>query len=169
MHQAGLTSARFGNQTALMFLDLDQFKQVNDSFGHEAGDLLLQQAAARMQACLREGDSVSRLGGDEFVLLLESLSPHRLEAARQAQQVANKVLLALQAPFLINGLCANSTASMGVVLFSDNKLDSDALLKMADCAMYRAKAAGRNQICFFDPDLRAATAVPEPPSPAPHC
>ena len=169
MHQAGLASARFGNQSALMFLDLDQFKQVNDSFGHEAGDLLLQQAAARMQACLREGDSVSRLDGDEFVLLLEALSPHRLEAAKQAQQVAGKILLALEQPFILNGLTANSTASMGVVLFADNRLDSDALLKMADCAMYRAKAAGRNQICFFDPDLQVATAPPEPPRPAPHC
>jgi diguanylate cyclase (GGDEF)-like protein len=169
MHRAGLASARFGNQTALMFLDLDQFKQVNDSFGHEAGDLLLQQAAARMQACLRQGDSVSRLGGDEFVLLLEALSPHRLEAARQVQQVANKVLLALEQPFLLNGLSANSTASMGVVLYADNRLDSDALLKMADCAMYRAKAAGRNQICFFDTVLQAAIAAPEPPRPAPNC
>jgi diguanylate cyclase (GGDEF)-like protein len=162
MHQAGMASARFGNQVAVMFLDLDQFKEVNDRFGHEAGDLLLQQIAGRMQACLREGDSVSRIGGDEFVILLEALSPLRLEAAAQAQRVAHKMLVALEQPYNLHGLILNSTASIGVVLFSDNTLDSDALLKMADSAMYRAKAAGRNQICFIDPALQAAM-VPAPP------
>jgi diguanylate cyclase (GGDEF)-like protein len=162
MHQAAMVSARFGNQVAVMFLDLDEFKQVNDRFGHEAGDLLLQQVAARMQVCLREGDSVSRMGGDEFVLLLEALSPHRLEAAAQAQRVAHKMLVALEQPYNLHGLTLNSTASIGVVLFSDNTLDSDALLKMADSAMYQAKSAGRNQICFFDPALQAAMAPAEP-------
>jgi diguanylate cyclase (GGDEF)-like protein len=161
MHQAGMVSARFGNHVAVMFLDLDQFKQVNDRFGHEAGDLLLRQVAARMQACLREGDSVSRMGGDEFVLLLEALSLHRLEAAAQAQRVAHKVLVALEQPYNLLGLTLNSTASIGVVLFSDNTMDSDALLKMADSAMYCAKAAGRNQICFSDPVLQAAMAPAE--------
>ena len=160
MHQAGLVSARFRNQSALMFLDLDQFKQVNDRFGHKAGDQLLQQVAARMQSCLREGDSVSRLGGAEFVLLLEALSPHRLEAATQAERVARKMLVALEQPYVLHGLSLNSTASIGIVLFSDNILDCDALLKMADSAMYRAKAAGGNQICFFDPVLQAATTAP---------
>jgi diguanylate cyclase (GGDEF)-like protein len=163
MHQAGMVSARFGSQAALMFLDLDQFKQVNDRFGHEAGDLLLQQVATRMQSCLREGDSVSRLGGDEFVLLLEALSPHRMEAAAQALRVARKILVALEQPYILHGLTISSTASIGVVLFSDNAIDSDALLKMADGAMYRAKAAGRNQICFFDPVLQAASTAPAAP------
>jgi diguanylate cyclase (GGDEF)-like protein len=160
MHQAGLVSARFGNQTALMFLDLDEFKQVNDRFGHKVGDLLLQQVAARMQSCLREGDSVSRMGGDEFVVLLEALSSHRFNAATHAQRVARKMLVALEQPYILHEMSLHSTASIGVVLFSDNILDCDALLKMADSAMYRAKAAGRNQICFFDPILEAATTVP---------
>jgi diguanylate cyclase (GGDEF)-like protein len=170
IHQAGLTSARFGSQSALMFLDLDEFKQVNDQHGHETGDLLLQEVAARMQACLREGDSVSRLGGDEFVLLIEALSPHLLEAASQALQVATKMLEALQQPYILHGACVHSSASLGVVLFAGNTLDSDALLNMADSAMYRAKAAGRNQICFFDPVLQAsaqpqASLNPEPQHP----
>jgi diguanylate cyclase (GGDEF)-like protein len=161
LHHAGLVSERSGMQAALMFLDLDQFKQVNDQHGHEAGDLLLQQVAARLQSGLREGDSVSRLGGDEFVLLLEALSPHSPQATEQAQRVAHKVLLALRQSYLLPGAALQCTASIGVVLFSGNTPATDALLKMADSAMYRAKAAGGNQICFFDPALPSA-----PPEPA---
>jgi diguanylate cyclase (GGDEF)-like protein len=156
MHQASLSSARSGHKAAVMFLDLDLFKQLNDNFGHDVGDLLLKQVALRLQACLREGDSVSRMGGDEFVVLLEALSPVTLEAATQVQRVAQKMLAALQQPCTLRDIQHLCTASVGMVLFSGNEPTSEALLKMADSAMYQAKATGRNLSRFFDPALQAA-------------
>lgn len=154
--QAMVTSARSGQHGALMFLDLDHFKQLNDSLGHDLGDVLLQQAANRLQACVREGDSVARLGGDEFVILLEALSVHGNEAASQAEVVANKILDAFRQTFNLRGHAHHSTPSIGIVVFMGQTQSKDDLLKRADVAMYQAKAAGRNNARFFDPAMQAA-------------
>ncbi len=154
--QAMLNSARTGQHGALMFLDLDHFKQLNDTLGHDVGDELLQQVATRLRACVREGDSVARLGGDEFVVLLEALSPLAIEAASQSELVALQILESLGQPYLLRGLHHTSTPSIGIVEFMEDQQTLEDLLKMADVAMYQAKAAGRNTLCFFDPAMQAA-------------
>ena len=156
LRQAILSSARTGHHGALMFLDLDHFKQLNDTRGHDVGDLLLQQVAQRLQACVREGDSVARLGGDEFVVLLESLSQQETEAATQAELIANKILQALGQPYVLRDMAYDSTPSIGIVVFSKEQEEIDELLKKADVAMYQAKSAGRNTARFFDPAMQAA-------------
>jgi diguanylate cyclase (GGDEF)-like protein/PAS domain S-box-containing protein len=154
--QAMLTSARTGQHGALMFLDLDHFKLLNDTLGHDVGDVLLQQVAVRIQACVREGDSVARLGGDEFVVVLEVLSSHAHEAATQAEATANKILNALGQPYNLHGHAHDSTPSIGLVVFMGAEETIDELLKKADVAMYQAKSAGRNTARFFDPAMQAA-------------
>ena len=156
LKQAMLSSDRSSQFGALMFLDLDHFKILNDSLGHDVGDLLLQQVAARLQACIREGDSVARLGGDEFVVLLENLSAYGPEAATQAEVVANKVRDTFSPAFNLRGHPCDSTPSIGIVMFSGDDHVMDDLLKKADVAMYQAKAAGRNAVRFFDPAMQAA-------------
>ena len=156
--QALLTSARTGQHGALMFLDLDHFKHLNDTLGHDVGDLLLQQVAQRMRSCVREGDSVARLGGDEFVVLLESLSMNPQEAASQAEVIAGKVMAALGHPYVLREHVHTSTPSIGIVIFLEDNESMDELLKKADVAMYQAKAAGRNTMRFFDPEMQAAAA-----------
>nr|WP_315489243.1 EAL domain-containing protein [uncultured Rhodoferax sp.] len=141
-----------------MFIDLDHFKQLNDTLGHDVGDELLRQVAGRLRTCLREGDSVARLGGDEFVVLLESLSAHALDAATQGEQVANKILEALGRPYQLGNHSYTSTPSIGIVEFLEDRQSLEDLMKMADVAMYQAKSSGRNTICFFDPDMQAAAA-----------
>lgn len=158
LQQAMLASARTGQHGALMFIDLDHFKQLNDTLGHDVGDELLQQVAGRLRTCLREGDSVARLGGDEFVVLLEALSNHALDAATQSEQVANKILEALGRPYQLRNHCHTSTPSIGIVEFLEDRQSLEELMKMADVAMYQAKSSGRNTICFFDPDMQAAAA-----------
>ncbi len=155
LKQAMVSSARSGQFGALMFLDLDHFKILNDSLGHDVGDLLLQQVAARLQACVREGDSVARLGGDEFVVLLENLSALAAEAATQAEVIANKVRETFSPAFNLRGHPCDSTPSIGIVMFSGDDHVMDDLLKKADVAMYQAKAAGRNAVRFFDPAMQA--------------
>jgi diguanylate cyclase (GGDEF)-like protein len=157
--QALVTSARTGQHGALMFLDLDHFKQLNDTLGHDVGDLLLQQVAQRMRACVREGDSVARLGGDEFVVLLESLSMQPQEAAAQAEAIAGKVMAALGQPYTLREHTHSSTPSLGIVIFLEDNESIEELLKKADVAMYQAKAAGRNTVRFFDPNMQAAAAA----------
>ena len=154
--QAMHTSARTGQHGALMFLDLDHFKLLNDTLGHDIGDILLQQVATRLKACVREGDSVARLGGDEFVVLLEALSPHANEAANQAEVVAHKILDALGLPYTLREHTYNSTPSIGIVVFLEAHESMDDLIKKADVAMYQAKSAGRNTVRFFDPVMQAA-------------
>ena len=154
--QAMLNSTRTGQHGALMFLDLDHFKQLNDTLGHDVGDELLQQVATRLRACVREGDSVARLGGDEFVVLLEALSPLAIEAASQSELVAIQILECLGQPYLLRGLSHTSTPSIGIVEFMEDQQTLEDLLKMADVAMYQAKASGRNTLCFFDPAMQAA-------------
>ncbi len=157
--QAMVTSSRTDQHGALMFLDLDYFKQLNDNLGHDLGDVLLQQVATRLQACVREGDSVARMGGDEFVLLIEALSIYPNEAASQAEVIAHKVLKALSAPYTLREHAYVITPSIGIVVFLHQSASMEELLKKADLAMYQAKAAGRNTARFYDPAMQAAVAV----------
>ena len=157
--QALINSTRTDQHGALMFLDLDYFKQLNDSLGHDLGDLLLQQVALRLHDCVREGDSVARMGGDEFVLLVEALSPYQNEAGNQAEAIAQKVLASLGKPFTLREHTYTITPSVGIVVFLHQDQTMEELLKKADLAMYQAKAAGRNSARFFDPAMRAAAAI----------
>ena len=156
LKQALVNSARSGAHGSLMFLDLDHFKQLNDSLGHDIGDLLLAQVAQRIQTCVRESDSLARLGGDEFVILLEGLSGQSSEAAAEAEEIAGKILTALREPYRLGKHDYTSTPSIGIVLFLDGLDPVETLLKKADVAMYQAKAAGRNAARFFDPAMQAA-------------
>jgi diguanylate cyclase (GGDEF)-like protein/PAS domain S-box-containing protein len=154
---AGISRSDHGG--ALFFLDLDNFKSLNDTAGHEKGDLLLQQVARRLTGSIREGDTVARVGGDEFVLVLENLSTDASDAARQAESVAQKILDSLNGPYQLDGLEYHSTPSIGVTLFDKGKEDVAELMKRADMAMYQAKAAGGNTMRFFDPDTQAVVAA----------
>lgn len=148
-------SARNEREGALMFLDLDNFKALNDTLGHDIGDLLLQQVARRLEGCVREGDTVARLGGDEFVVMLEGLSEQPHEAAVQAEIVAGKILNVLNKPYQLAEHEYLSTPSIGVTLFSNHYESMDELFKQADIAMYQSKKAGRNTIRFFDPKMQS--------------
>ena len=159
LHLALAGSTRSGRHGAVMFLDLDNFKTLNDTQGHDMGDLLLQQVATRLHTCVREHDTVARLGGDEFVVLLESLSMRTAEAAAQVEAVATKILRGLGQPYRLGELAHRSTPSIGIVLFLRDAVSMEDLLKMADVAMYQAKAAGRNTTCFYDPAMQAAVAA----------
>lgn len=140
----------------LLFIDLDNFKTLNDTHGHNKGDQLLQQVASRLGACVREGDTVSRLGGDEFVVMLDNLSGNALVAASQAEAVSEKILGTLDQNYRIGDIHFHNTASIGITLFGDQLERLEEPLKRADTAMYQAKSAGRNTIRFFDPDMQAA-------------
>lgn len=148
------TIGRSGRQGAVLFLDLDHFKVLNDSLGHDIGDLLLQQVAARLTACVREGDTVARLGGDEYVVVLEDLSEHSLEAAAQTETIANKILAALNQTYHLNEHEHHITPSIGIALFNNHHATIEELLKQADIAMYQAKKAGRNTMRFFNPQMQ---------------
>ena len=155
LHQAVAASDRNGFYAALMFLDLDDFKKLNDSRGHDMGDMLLAEVARRLQGCVRDGDSVARLGGDEFVIVFEMLSEQVNVAVLQAELVSEKIRAALSAPYQLNQYAHHTTSSIGIVLFRGHEENIDNLLKFADTAMYQAKAAGRNAIRFYDPDMQA--------------
>ena len=155
LKQAVASSNRSMRHGALLFLDLDNFKTLNDTHGHDTGDLLLQQVAQRLAACVRQGDTVARLGGDEFVVMLEDLSENALEAATQAEIVGEKIRSALNQIYHLGQYAHHSTSSIGVTLFADHQGAIDDLLKRADLAMYQAKAAGRNTLRFFDPEMQA--------------
>ncbi len=155
LQHALATSSRSRREAALLFIDLDHFKMLNDTLGHDKGDLLLQEVARRITACIREGDTVARLGGDEFVVMLENLSSNNLEAARQAESVGEKVLNALGQPFDLHGREYRSGASIGLTLFNAPENSSEDLMRRADLAMYQAKASGRNNLRFFDPKMQA--------------
>ncbi len=154
--QALVNSSRSSNYGALVFLDLDHFKSLNDTLGHDYGDLLLQKVATRLSNCVREGDSVARLGGDEFVLLVENLSMNEVEAAHQIEAIGEKILTSLNQPYQLNSHEYLSTPSVGISLFNGNQESSEDLLKHADIAMYQAKKAGRNTLRFFDPLMQEA-------------
>ncbi len=156
LHQAIVNSARSGQHAALMFMDLDHFKQLNDTLGHDVGDELLKQVALRLTLCVREGDTVARLGGDEFVVLLEGLDAMATGAATQAEGVANKILDTLGQPYSLRSHPYHITPSIGLVVFQGDSDSTEELLKKADVAMYQAKGAGRNGLRFFDPTLQAS-------------
>ena len=141
-----LKNQRNKSYGAVMFLDLDRFKLLNDTHGHAMGDVLLIQVANRLQNCVREQDTVARLGGDEFVVMLENLSEQQEDAANNASIVANKILQMLDKPYQLGELTYLSTPSIGLTLFSGKDVTFDEVLKRADEAMYEAKAAGRNNI-----------------------
>ncbi|MBA4344849.1 MAG: hypothetical protein C0423_22130 [Methylibium sp.] len=156
--QALSSSQRSGRRGAILFIDLDNFKSLNDTHGHGMGDRLLLSIAQRLQSALRAQDSVARWGGDEFVVLLQDLGPDRDTAARHAEAAGEKLLRVLGQPHQLDEHVHHSTPSIGIVLWGDAPISSDELLKHADHAMYQAKAAGRNQLCFFDPVTQAAMA-----------
>ncbi|WP_320826562.1 EAL domain-containing protein [Reinekea sp.] len=156
LEHALITTERTGLFAALMFLDLDHFKTLNDTLGHAMGDLLLKAVSDRLQSSLREGDSLARLGGDEFVVLLENLSGCARLAAKQTEMVANKILGQLNEEYHLNNTTYHITASLGIVMFTKGHLSIEDLLKNTDVAMYQAKAAGRNTARFFDPAMQAA-------------
>jgi diguanylate cyclase (GGDEF)-like protein/PAS domain S-box-containing protein len=156
LQQALASSARSGRTGALLFIDLDNFKTLNDTLGHDVGDLLLQQVAQRLATCVRADDTVARLGGDEFVVMLEDLSDNRREAATQTEVVGEKILATLNQRYLLAGHQHRSTPSIGVTLFGGQRETVEELLKRADLAMYQAKGAGRNAVRFFDPEMQAA-------------
>lgn len=155
LQQALAHSVRSGREGALLFIDLDNFKMLNDTLGHNMGDLLLQQVAQRLNTCIREGDTVARLGGDEFVVMLEDLSPDLQEAADQIEAVGEKILDTLNIIYDLNGHPYHSTPSIGATLFHGHTDSIAELLKSADLAMYHAKSAGRNALRFFDPEMQA--------------
>jgi diguanylate cyclase (GGDEF)-like protein/PAS domain S-box-containing protein len=155
--------SRHQHHCALMLIDIDNFKVLNDTLGHGVGDQLLLEVAKRLQSCVRQGDTAARMGGDEFVVILEELGGGAL-AASQAEAVADKIQLLLRQPYRLDldpgtpgGVVReyHCSASIGLTLFNDQSLSSDELLKRSDTAMYQAKAAGRNTVRFFDPTMQA--------------
>ncbi len=155
LRQALAISSRSGRIGALQFIDLDNFKTLNDTQGHDMGDMLLQQVAQRLTECMRQGDTVARLGGDEFVVMIEELSEIREEAAAQAEMIGEKILAAINKPYRLAGLEYEISPSIGITLYTNHEQSTDELLKQADLAMYQAKAAGRNTLRFFDPAMQA--------------
>lgn len=156
LEQAVASGKRSGRRRALLFVDLDDFKTLNDTLGHHIGDLLLQEIARRLTSCIREVDTAARLGGDEFVVMVENLSSVSEEAAAQAKTIAEKILACIAQPSMLAGHECHITSSIGITLFGDRSEKTSELLQQADIAMYQAKAAGRNTIHFFAPALQAA-------------
>ncbi len=156
LNRAIALSARDRGYGALLFIDLDNFKVLNDTRGHHVGDELLKQVAQRLLDCVRGVDTVARLGGDEFVVMLEELSETESVAATQCDLVGQKILRALNAPYPIEGQESRSSPSIGATLFFDHLQSVDELLQRADLAMYQAKSAGRNTLRFFDPAMQVA-------------
>lgn len=148
--------AKSSKISALLMIDLDNFKTLNDTLGHDIGDLLLQQVAERLALSVRTGDMIARLGGDEFVVLLEDLSENILEAAALAEMVGNEVLLALHQPYQLAMHQYQSSSSIGVTMFKGNQFTISELMKQADISMYAAKKSGRNALRFFDPQMQEA-------------
>lgn len=155
LSQALSTAQRHSSYGALLFIDLDHFKNLNDTRGHDTGDSLLQQVALRLSTTIRVGDTVARIGGDEFVVLLEFLGESESLAARRAEKIAGKIRLAIGAPYLLSGREYHCTPSIGIALFTPQQTAAETLLKRADVAMYQAKSAGRNTVRFFDPEMQS--------------
>ncbi|MEO8751794.1 MAG: diguanylate cyclase [Casimicrobiaceae bacterium] len=150
MEQAAHRAQRNNTGMAVMFIDLDDFKQVNDSLGHDVGDLLLREAAIRMQSCIRLSDSIGRIGGDEFAIVVEEA-----HGPADAAQVCARIVAALAAPFVLAGHRITTAASVGIAVYPDDGSDAATLLRNADMAMYRAKDAGRNRCAFFTKGMDA--------------
>jgi diguanylate cyclase (GGDEF)-like protein/PAS domain S-box-containing protein len=156
LNQARVLSGRSKQFCALLLIDLDHFKVLNDTLGHGIGDILLKQSANRLIESLREGDSVARLGGDEFVILLTSLGSDEQHAAAGCEVIGKKLLSVLNQPYELEGIPYQSTASIGITLFQGDKLSDDELMKQADLAMYKSKDLGRNVLSFFDPEMESS-------------
>jgi diguanylate cyclase (GGDEF)-like protein len=154
LHLASLACCRTMHRGAILFIDLDQFKTLNDTQGHHLGDLLLQQVAHRLTTCVRACDTVARLGGDEFVVMIQELSEDPSVANAQAKKIGTKVLDALNEPYLLAGYEHRCTGSIGITLFGKDRESVEDLLKRADLAQYRAKTAGGSTIQFFDPEMQ---------------
>jgi len=154
LNHALASGTRNGRQGALLFIDLDNFKTLNDTLGHNIGDLLLQQVASRLESCVRVGDTVARLGGDEFVVMLEDLNGQALDAAAQTEIVGEKILATLNQPYQLASYECRSSPSIGATLFNNQECAIEELMKQADIAMYQAKKAGRNTLRFFDPMMQ---------------
>lgn len=159
LQHALTASARSGLRGALLFIDLDNFKDLNDTLGHNMGDLLLQQAAQRFSGCVRESDTVARLGGDEFIVMLEGLDHDALAAGAHARLVGEKILEQMQLPYVLEQHQHVCSSSIGITLFVGQGEDVATLLKQTDLAMYQAKAAGRNTLRFFDPAMQAVVSA----------
>jgi diguanylate cyclase (GGDEF)-like protein/PAS domain S-box-containing protein len=153
LRQAMIACERSGAQGALLFLDLDHFKALNDTMGHDQGDTLLKQVAQLLTENVRQGDTVARLGGDEFVIVLGGLEQQPVNAATDVEAVCRKLLAALKQDLVLERMEFHSSASIGVTLFTGQQTSIEDLLKQADMAMYRSKEAGRNTFTFFDPTM----------------
>jgi diguanylate cyclase (GGDEF)-like protein/PAS domain S-box-containing protein len=149
-------STRHHHYGAVLFIDLDHFKTINDTKGHNIGDLLLIEVARRLLSCVREGDTVARVGGDDFVVILEDLDDEPLQAAAQTEAASEKIRAVISQPYSLQGYEYHCTASIGISLFRNHENSVDELLKRADTAMYQAKDAGRDTQCFFDANMQAA-------------
>ncbi len=156
LQHATLTCVRTGLHGAILIIDLDDFKTLNDTQGHDAGDHLLREVGQRLTICVRAFDTVARLGGDEFVTMLEGLSGEPTEAASQVKAIAEKILATLNAPYLLGAEEYRSSASIGATLFGKELASVKDLLKRADLALYRAKAVGGDVLRFFEPEMQTA-------------
>ncbi|MDZ4201479.1 MAG: EAL domain-containing protein [Gallionella sp.] len=154
--QAVVASSRNSQYGALLFIDLDNFKILNDTQGHDVGDMLLLEVANRLKSCVRETDTVARLGGDEFVVLVQELSSSEILAANQVRTLGEKIIAAVNSPYLLRQHEHHTSPSIGASLFQDKNLSGDELLKRADTAMYQAKTAGRNAMHFFESAMQTA-------------
>ncbi|AEJ01128.1 diguanylate cyclase/phosphodiesterase with PAS/PAC sensor(s) [Nitrosomonas sp. Is79A3] len=153
--QAMLANIRSNNHGALLFIDLDNFKSLNDTLGHNKGDLLLKQVAQRLITCVRAGDTVARLGGDEFIMLLTNLNENESDSAIHVGNVCKKILTTLNQTYQLDTISHHSTASIGVTLFNGLQSSIEDLMKQADLAMYKSKEMGRNTFHFFDQEMEA--------------
>ncbi len=156
LEHAIISSSRHHHYAAILFIDLDNFKSLNDTHGHSVGDLLLIEVANRLTTQVRNEDTVARLGGDEFVVLLEGLSESATRAAINAETIAEKIRESLVTPFMLHSTEHRSSPSIGITLLYNQEFTVEELLKRADAAMYQAKRAGRNTIRFFDPEMQRA-------------
>jgi diguanylate cyclase (GGDEF)-like protein/PAS domain S-box-containing protein len=156
LRQRAAACAPCEGSQALLFIDLDNFKMLNDTLGHRTGDLLLREVGRRIVACVREAGTVGRLGGDEFLVMLEGLSEAAPEAAIQAEATGEKILASLGQPYLLNSHECLSSASIGIALFGDRISSTDEIFQQADIALHQAKAAGRNTMRFFSPTMLSA-------------
>ena len=147
-------SARTGKRGAILFLDVDDFKKLNDTLGHDMGDLLLKQLSERLLSCVRQSDSVARLGGDEFVVMLENLNEDHHVALTQVEFVCKQIISSLNLPYQLNKEEYQCSSSIGVAMFGEHGTTFEELLKNADTAMYEAKKAGRNLLKIFSPEMR---------------
>ncbi len=144
LNQFIATSARYGHHFALLFIDLDGFKEVNDTLGHDSGDVLLTEAAQRLSECVRDADTVARLGGDEFTVILSEIA-----AREDVERVAQMIIERIASPFMIKGGTVHISASIGIALYPDDNDSGEGLLNNADAAMYQSKKAGKNRFTFF--------------------